>query len=116
MLKNHGLNILKDLNLNKCNVFGGYPKEDYNDHYFSNKILDHIKNLVLSCYKDDIFYQNTEITTSFNNYYEDLNKWIIKNNIKTIHLPYVTQGNWKKIYKKIIKKYPNINFIKFNIL
>ena len=66
--------FLKDLNLNKCNAFGGYPKEDYNDHYFSNKILDHIKNLVLSCYKDDIFYQNTEITTSFNNYYEDLNK------------------------------------------
>ena len=108
------INILKDLNLNKCNAFGGYPKEDYNDHYFSNKILDHIKNLVLSCYKDDIFYQNTEITTSFNNYYEDLNKWIIQNNIKTIHLPYVTQGNWKKIYKKIIKKYPKINFIKFN--
>ena len=108
------INILKDLNLNNCNAFGGYPKEDYNDHHFSNNILNHIKNLVLSCYKDDIFYRNTTITTSFDNYYKNLDKWIIKNNIKTIYLPYVTQGNWKKIYKKIINKYPNINFIKFN--
>ena len=108
------INILKDLNLNNCNAFGGYPKEDYNDHNFSNNILDHIKNLVLSCYKDDNFYRDTLIEVSFENYYEDLDKWIIKNNINTIHLPYVTQGNWKKIYKKIIKKYPNINFIKFN--
>ena len=108
------INILKDLNLNNCNAFGGYPKEDYNDHHFSNNILNHIKNLVLSCYKDDIFYRDTTITTSFDNYYKNLDKWIIKNNIKTIYLPYVTQGNWKKIYKKIITKYPNINFIKFN--
>ena len=108
------INILRDLNLNKCNAFGGYPKEDYNDHNFSNNILDHIKNLVLSCYKDDNFYRDTLIEISFENYYEDLDRWIIKNNINTIHLPYVTQGNWKKIYKKIIKKYPNINFIKFN--
>ena len=108
------INILKDLNLNNCNAFGGYPKEDYNDHHFSNNILNHIKNLVLSCYKDDIFYRDTAITTSFDNYYKNLDKWIIKNNIKTIYLPYVTQGNWKKIYKKIINKYPNINFIKFN--
>ncbi len=108
------INILKDLNFNKCNAFGGYPREDYNDHNFSNKILNHIKDLVLSCYKDDIFYRDTIITTSFDNYYKDLDKWIVKNNIKTIHLPYVTQGNWKKIYKKIIKKYSNINFIKFN--
>ena len=64
--------------------------------------------------KYDIFYRETIITISFDNYYKDLDKWIIKNNIKTIYLQYVTQGNWKKIYKKIINKYANINFIKFN--
>ena len=69
---------------------------------------------MLSCYEDDNFYNKIEIETSFENYYKDLNNWIIKNNIKIIHIPYVTQGNWKKIYEKIIKKYPNINFIKFN--
>tara|TARA_A100001011_G_scaffold387603_1_gene465683 strand:- start:46 stop:1227 length:1182 start_codon:yes stop_codon:yes gene_type:complete len=108
------INILKDFNINKCNVFSGYPKEDYNDHNFTCKVLDHIKNLVLSCYKDDEFYNDMKIETSFDKYYRDLDNWITKNNIKIIHLPYVTQGNWKKIYKKIIKKYPNINFIKFN--
>ena len=51
---------------------------------------------------------------NFAKYIEDLNKWIYENNIKEIYLPYVPQGNWKKIYKKIIKKYTNINFIKFN--
>ncbi len=108
------INILKDLNIKKCNAFSGLPKEDYDDHDFNYNILFHIKNLVLSCYKDDNFYKDIEIETSFENYYRDLDKWIIKNKIKVIHLPYVTQGNWKKIYKKIIKKYPNINFIKFN--
>ena len=108
------INILKDLKIKKCNAFGGYPKEDYNDHNFSKKILHHIKNLVLSCYRDDDFYKNIDIETSFDNYYSDLDKWIVKKNIKIIHLPYVTQGNWKKIYKKIIKKYPSINFITFN--
>ena len=108
------INILKDLKIKKCNAFGGYPTEDYNDHNFSKKILHHIKNLVISCYRDDDFYYNIDIETSFDNYYIDLDKWIEKKNIKTIHLPYVTHGNWKKIYKKIIKKYPSINFIKFN--
>ena len=35
-----------------------------------------------------------------NNYYKDLDKWIIKNNIKTIYLPYVTQGIGKKFIKR----------------
>ncbi len=108
------INILKDFNIKRCNAFTGYPKEDFNDHKFDNKILDHIKDLVLSCYRDDNFYSNIKIKINFDNYYRELDKWIVKNNIKIIHLPYVTQGNWKKIYKKIIKKYPNINFIKFN--
>ena len=108
------INILKDLNISSCKAFTGYPPEEYNDHLFSEKILDHIKNMIISAINDDIFYKNIEIKTSFEEYYKDLNKWISKNNIKEIHLPYVTQGNWKKIYKNIIKKYPNINFIKFN--
>ena len=40
--------------------------------------------------------------------------WIEKFQIQEIYLPYVTKGNWKKIYKKIITKYPSINFIIFN--
>ena len=108
------INILKDLNVSNCSAFIGYPPQDYNDHLFNNKILDHIKNLTISSINEDIYYKDIEIKTSFEEYYEDLNKWIIKNNIKEIHFPYVTQGNWKKIYSKIIKKFPNINFIKFN--
>ena len=108
------INILKDLNISNCSAFIGYPIEDYNDHLFSDKVLDHVKNLTNSSINDDIFYEDIEIKKSFETYYEDLDIWINNNNIKEIHLPYVTQGNWKKIYKKIIKKYPNINFIKFN--
>ena len=54
------------------------------------------------------------IDIEFEEYYENLDKWISKNHIREIYLPYVTQGNWKKIYKKITKKYPDINFIIFN--
>ena len=108
------INILKDLNINKCNAFTGYPINDYNDHKFNQKVLEHIKNLTLSCYKEDSFYKNINLESSFENYYNDLDIWIKKNNMKIIYLPYVTQGNWKKIYKKIIKRYDNISFIKFN--
>ena len=68
----------------------------------------------MSSYKEDNFYEKIHLESSFENYYNDLDKWIEKNNIKIIYLPYVTQGNWKKIYKKIIKRYDNISFIKFN--
>ena len=108
------INILKDLNINKCNAFAGYPIDDYNDHIFNQKVLKHIKNLTLSSYKEDNFYEKIHLESSFENYYNDLDKWIEKNNIKIIYLPYVTQVNWKKIYKKIIKRYDNISFIKFN--
>ena len=108
------INILKDLNITNCSAFIGYPTQDYNDHLFSDKVLDHVRNLTNSSINDDIFYKDIEIKKSFETYYEDLDIWISNNNIKEIHLPYVTQGNWKRIYKKIIKKYPNINFIKFN--
>ena len=108
------INILKDLNITNCNSFVGYPIEDYNDHYFNNKILQHIKNLVISSFSNDKINVNIKIKISFDNYYEELVKWIIENNVKVVHLPYVTEGNWKNIYKKIITKYPDINFIKFN--
>ena len=108
------LNILKDLNHKKVKVFTGLSKEDYNDHSFSEKVIKHIKNICISNFKDDNFYNNIQIDIEFENYFNSLDKWISKYQIKEVHLPYVTQGNWKKIYKKIIKKYPSINFINFN--
>ena len=38
----------------------------------------------------------------------------MKNKIKEVVIPYVTKGNWGKIYRKIITKNPNINFIYLN--
>ncbi len=108
------LNILKDLNHKKVKVFTGLSKEDYNDHSFSEKVIKHIKDICISNFKDDNFYNNIKIDIEFENYFNNLDKWISKYQIKEVHLPYVTQGNWKKIYKKIIKKYPSINFINFN--
>ncbi len=108
------LNILKDLNHRKVNVFTGLPQEDYSDHSFSEKIIKHVKDICISNFKDDDFYNNIQIDIEFENYFENLDKWISKYQIKEIYLPYVTQGNWKKIYKKIIKKYPSINFVIFN--
>ena len=108
------LNILKDLNHKKVKVFTGLSKEDYNDHSFSEKVTKHIKDICISNFKDDNFYNNIQIDIEFENYFDNLDKWISKYQIKEVHLPYVTQGNWRKIYKKIINKYPSINFINFN--
>ncbi len=108
------LNILKDLNHKKVNVFTGLPLEDYNDHNFSEKIIKHIRDICISCFNDDDFYKNIKIDIEFENYYESLDKWIKKFQIQEIYLPYVTKGNWKKIYKKIITKFPSVNFIIFN--
>ena len=108
------LNILKDLNHKKVKVFTGLSKEDYNDHSFSEKVINHIKDICISNFNDDNFYNNIQIDIEFENYFDNLDNWISKYQIKEIYLPYVTQGNWKKIYKKIIKKYPSINFINFN--
>ena len=108
------LNILKDLNHKKVKVFTGLSKEDYNDHSFSEKVIKHIKDICISNFKDDNFYNNIQIDIEFENYFNSLDKWISKYQIKEVHLPYVTQGNWKKIYTKIIKKYPSINFVIFN--
>jgi len=108
------LNILKDLNHKKVKVFAGLSKEDYNDHSFSEKVINHIKDICISNFKDDNFYNNIQIDIEFENYFDNLDKWISKYQIKEIYLPYVTQGNWKNIYKKIIKKYQSINFVIFN--
>ena len=108
------LNILKDLNHKKVNVFTGLPLEDYNDHNFSEKIIKHIKSICISCFSDDDFYKNIKIDIQFESYFESLDKWIEKFQIQEIYLPYVTKGNWKKIYKKIITKFPSVNFIIFN--
>ena len=108
------LNILKDLNHKKINIFTGLPIEDYNEHNFSEKIIKHIKNICVSSFFDDEFYKNIKIDIEFENYFKNLDKWISNFQIQEIYLPYVTKGNWRKIYKKIISKYPSINFIFFN--
>ena len=45
------LNILKDLNHKKVNVFTGLPLEDYNDHNYSEKIIKHIRKILWIIYK-----------------------------------------------------------------
>ena len=108
------INIVKDLNIQNCNSFYGLPFNDYNDHKFDIKIINHIKKITLSLLNDDIFYQTSNYELHFDNYYDELNKWINNKKINEIYLPYVTKGNWKNIYKKIIKNNPSVNFIVFN--
>ena len=108
------INIVKDLNIQNCNSFYGLPLNDYNDHKFDIKIINHIKKITLSHLNDDIFYQTSNYELHFDNYYDELNKWINNKKINEIYLPYVTKGNWKNIYKKIINNNPSVNFIVFN--
>ena len=56
-------------------------------------------------------YNNYEYIIEFENYYESFTNWINKKNIKKVGLPYVTKGNWKNIYKKLISNNPSINFV-----
>ena len=108
------INIVKDLNIQNCNSFYGLPINDYNDHKFDIKIINHIKKITLSVLNDDIFYQTSKYELHFDNYYNELTKWINNKKINEIYLPYVTKGNWKNIYKKIINNNPSVNFIVFN--
>ena len=108
------INIIKDLNIQNSNSFYGLPINDYNDHEFDVRVINHIKKITLSTLKDDNFYQTRKYELHFDNYYDELNKWINKNNLNEIYLPYVTKGNWKNIYKKIISNNPSVNFIVFN--
>ena len=93
------------------NIFSGVPLNDYNDHNFSQKVKDHIKKITISNFKDNNFYKDYEYIIEFENYYEKFTNWANKKNIKKIGLPYVTKGNWNKIYQKLISDNPSINFV-----
>ena len=93
------------------NIFSGVPLNDYNDHNFSQKVKDHIKKITISNFKDNNFYKDYEYIIEFENYYEKFTHWANKKNIKKIGLPYVTKGNWNKIYQKLISDNPSINFV-----
>ena len=105
------LNFIFNSKLQFKNIFSGVPLNDYNDHNFNQKVKDHIKKTTISNFKDNDFYNNYEYIIEFENYYESFTNWINKKNIKKVGLPYVTKGNWKNIYKKLISKNPSINFV-----
>ena len=105
------LNFILNNKFQFKNIFSGIPLNDYNDHNFSQKVKDHIKKITISNFKDNNFYKDYEYIVEFENYYESLNNWIKKKNIKKIALPYVAKGNWNKIYQKLISNNPSINFV-----
>jgi hypothetical protein len=105
------LNFLLNNELQFKNIFSGIPLNDYNDHNFSQKVKDHIKKITVSNFKDNDFYKDNEYIIEFKNYYESFTNWIKIKYIKKIGLPYVTKGNWNKIYQKLISDNPSINFV-----
>jgi hypothetical protein len=105
------LNFILNNKFRYKNIFSGIPFNDYNDHKFAKQVKDHIKNITISNFKDNDFYSDYEYIIEFENYYQSFSAWIKTKNIKTIGLPYVPTGNWKKIYKKLINKNPSINFV-----
>ena len=105
------LNFIENNKIRYKNIFSGIPFNDYNDHKFTQQVKDHIKNITISNFKDNDFYSDYEYIIEFENYYQSFSSWIKTKNIKTIGLPYVPTGNWKKIYKKLINKNPSINFV-----
>ncbi|MDC0498790.1 hypothetical protein OAO21_06450 [Alphaproteobacteria bacterium] len=105
------LNFILNNKLRFKNIFSGIPFNDYNDHKFTKQVKDHIKNITISNFKDNDFYRDYEYIIEFENYYQSFTDWTKTKNIKTIGLPYVPTGNWKKIYKKLINNNPSINFV-----
>ncbi|MDB4861276.1 hypothetical protein OAI01_06910 [Alphaproteobacteria bacterium] len=105
------LNFILNNKLRFKNIFSGIPFNDYNDHKFTKQVKDHIKNITISNFKDNDFYRAYEYIIEFENYYQSFTDWTKTKNIKTIGLPYVPTGNWKKIYKKLINNNPSINFV-----
>ena len=105
------LNFIENNKFRYKNIFSGIPFNDYNDHKFTQQVKDHIKNITISNFKDNDFYSDYEYIIEFENYYQSFSAWIKTKNLKTIGLPYVPTGNWKKIYKKLINKNPSINFV-----
>ena len=105
------LNFILNNKLRFKNIFSGIPFNDYNDHKFTKQVKDHIKNITISNFKDNDFYRDYEYIIEFENYYQSFTDWTKTKNIKTIGLPYVPTGNWKKIYKRLINNNPSINFV-----
>ena len=105
------LNFILNNEFQFKNIFSGIPLNDYNDHNFSQKVKDHIKKITVSNFKDNDFYKDYEYIIEFENYYESFANWTTKKNIKKIGLPYVSKGNWNKIYQKLISDNPSINFV-----
>ncbi len=108
------LNFLENYKQNFSLIFSGIPFEDYNDHKFSEKIKSHIVKIIKSNFKDNVFYKHLNVELHFENYYQNFKKWIKRNNIKGVAIPYVTKGNWRKIYNKLISENPAVNFVYLN--
>ena len=111
LIPTEDLNFILNNEFQFKNIFSGIPFNDYNDHNFSQKVKDHIKKITISNFKDNNFYKDYEYIIEFENYYEKFTNWVNKKNIKKIGLPYVTKGNWNKIYQKLISDNPSINFV-----
>ena len=111
LIPTEDLNFILNNEFKFKNIFSGVPLNDYNDHNFSQKVKDHIKKITISNFKDNNFYKDYEYIIEFENYYEKFANWVNKKNIKKIGLPYVTKGNWNKIYQKLISDNPSINFV-----
>ena len=111
LIPSDDLNFILNNKFQFKNIFSGIPLHDYDDHKFTQKVKDHLKSITISNFKDNDFYKNYEYIIEFENYYEAFTDWINKKNIKKIGLPYVTKGNWKNIYKKLILENPSINFV-----
>ena len=111
LIPTEDLNFILNNEFKFKNIFSGVPLNDYNDHNFSQKVKDHIKKITISNFKDNNFYKDYEYIIEFENYYEKFANWANKKNIKKIGLPYVTKGNWNKIYQKLISDNPSINFV-----
>ncbi|MDC1053987.1 hypothetical protein OAU87_02910 [Alphaproteobacteria bacterium] len=111
LIPTEDLNFILNNEFQFKNIFSGVPFNDYNDHNFSQKVKDHIKKITISNFKDNNFYKDYEYIIEFENYYGKFTNWANKKNIKKVGLPYVTKGNWNKIYQKLISDNPSINFV-----
>ena len=111
LIPTEDLNFILNNEFKFKNIFSGVPLNDYNDHNFSQKVKDHIKKITISNFKDNNFYKDYEYIIEFENYYGKFTNWANKKNIKKVGLPYVTKGNWNKIYQKLISDNPSINFV-----
>ena len=105
------LNFVSNFNQEFKYIFSGLPFRDYNDHNYSKKVTDHLKKIILSNFNDNDFYKKFIYEIHFDDYYNSFQSWIFKYGIKNVAIPYVTKGNWVKIYEKIIKNNPTVNFV-----